>query len=133
MSSLPLELKSLDGLLEKCPNLIFINPNTNYNGDTKPFGYLCEKHADDKVKEAMSQRHFFWNKEKRCYHIDSFLFWAINCNVKYINGNTRSNYGTQENFEVGKNLLLSKYEQKMKMLGWEKNETKKCWEYKLLN
>jgi hypothetical protein len=129
MSSLPSALKSLDTLLAKCPDLSSIRPNTNYNGDTKPFGYLCEKHADEKVKEAMRRRHYCWNQQKQRYHIDKALFFAINTRLDFINESTESFYGTPEAFNVGKKLLQKVFHNKMEKLGWEKNEDANCWNY----
>jgi len=129
MTNVSVALSQLDALLSKCPGLKFITSGTNYNGNTKPFGLLCKEHADDKVKEAMGRRHYYWNEQKQCYHIDTALFFAIKTRLNFINENTVSFHGTPEAFNVGKKLLQKVFHNKMVKLGWEKNEEANCWNY----
>jgi hypothetical protein len=129
MSSLPQALKVLDALLVKVPEVTYITPETNYKWDNTPFLYLCEKHADERVKEEMRIRHFFWNQQKDCYHIDKALFFAINTIMTFVNERTEAFHGTSQAFNVGKKLLQNAFHNKMKKLGWKKDENANCWNW----
>ena len=129
MSNLHSALKSFDALHEKVPDLTYITSETNYKGVTEAFDYLCRNHADDMVKEEMGRRHYLWNQQKQCYHIDKALFFAIITRLNFINESTESFHGTPEAFNVGKKLLQKVFHNKMEKLGWEKNEEANCWNY----